>query len=83
MKNLIFVLACVSYFSVPALAQNQRPKGPAGLEAAMEACKSQGQPGDSAFEACMTSKGFKKPSGPPPSGGRPGENSDSSSSGSN
>lgn len=80
MKNLVFVLVCVSYFSLPALAQNQRPKGPAGLEAAMEACKAQGKPGDAAFESCMTAKGFQKPSGPPPSGARPAENSENSGS---
>jgi hypothetical protein len=46
------------------------PQLSAELKAAFEACKSQGKPGDSAFEACMTSKGFKRPSGgqKPPSG---------------
>jgi len=51
-------------------APGNPPQVSAELKAAFEACKSQGKPGDAAFEACMTSKGFKRPSGGqnPPSG---------------
>jgi hypothetical protein len=41
------------------------PPMSAALKAAFEACQSQGKPGDAAFEACMSSKGFTKPSGNP------------------
>jgi hypothetical protein len=43
-----------------------RPPVNAELQAALEACKSKGKPGDSAFEECMTSKGLQKPAGAPP-----------------
>ena len=42
-----------------------RPPMSAELKAAFEACQAQGKPGDAAFEACMTAKGFKKPEGAP------------------
>lgn len=42
---------------------NDMPPVSAEMKAAFEACKSQGKPGDTAFDACMTSKGFKKPEG--------------------
>jgi hypothetical protein len=47
--------------------QGERPPISAEMKAAFEACQAQGRPGDAAFEACMTAKGFKKPEGAPPS----------------
>ncbi|MGR6806342.1 hypothetical protein ACU6VI_08620 [Sphaerotilus natans] len=44
------------------------PQASAEMKAAFEACKAQGKPGDSAFESCMSSKGFKRPEGKPPGG---------------
>ncbi|BEU98022.1 hypothetical protein ACDW_37270 [Acidovorax sp. DW039] len=44
----------------------ERPPISAEMKAAFEACMSQGKPGDAAFDACMTAKGFKKPEGQPP-----------------
>lgn len=43
--------------------QGGPPAMSAEFKAAFDACTSQGKPGDSAFESCMTSKGFKKPEG--------------------
>lgn len=46
------------------------PPMSAEMKAAFDACKAQGKPGDTAFDNCMTSKGFKRPEGgghrPPP-----------------
>lgn len=68
----VFAAACVS---AAARAQSGEPPagGPPGdhpqvsaeMKAAFEACKSQGRPGDTAFDSCMSSKGFKRPDGAP------------------
>jgi hypothetical protein len=75
MKKVILVVATL--LSSVAFAQQgpqgSRPEPSAEMKAAFEACKSSGKPGDTAFESCMSSKGFAKPSGTPP-------NSSSSSS---
>jgi hypothetical protein len=46
------------------------PPASAEMKAAFDACRSQGKPGDTAFDTCMASKGFKRPEGgdhrPPP-----------------
>ena len=47
-------------------ASDSRPNPPpmsAEMKAAFEACKSKGRPGETAFDECMTSKGFTKPQG--------------------
>lgn len=83
MKKLVLLL---SVLSMSALAQmgNGNPPPPRGnhpppsaeMKVAFEACKELGRPGETAFDNCMQSKGFKKPEGhqhgerpmgPPPS----------------
>lgn len=69
MKNLLCL--CLLGLSFNAFAantdnsKNGRPEVSAEMKAAFEACKTTGKPGDTAFESCMTSKGFTKPSGMP------------------
>ena len=64
-------LACAASSS----AQNAPPSGKnATLDAAIQACSASvakdagGRPDRTAMDACMTAKGFTKPSGPPPGG---------------
>lgn len=68
MKNFALLL---SVLSISAFAQtgNTNQQGPQGhgnrsemsteMKAAFEACKSSGKPGETAFDSCMESKGFK------------------------
>lgn len=56
------------------------PEPSSEMKAAFEACKSSGKPGDTAFDSCMESKGFKKPQGGGPGGGRPGQDEQQGSS---
>lgn len=54
--------------SASAPSGDGRPAPPpmsAEMKAAFEACKSKGRPGETAFDDCMTSKGFKKPTDGP------------------
>ena len=55
----------------PQGSKGDRPPISAEMKAAFEACKSSGKPGDTAFDSCMSSKGFTKPTGAPPQGGHP------------
>ena len=75
MKKAALVFALMTAFGL-AQADNAPPSGGgpgnnAALEAAMKACASSvaqgsdGRPDRSAFEACMTAKGFEKPAKPP------------------
>lgn len=52
-------------FNIAHAADGGPPPANAALKAAFDACQSQGKPGDAAFETCMTSKGFTKPTGNP------------------
>ncbi|GAB4060144.1 hypothetical protein [Uliginosibacterium sediminicola] len=67
--SLCGLLCSVSWAASSSSASNPGPGGQpplsAELKAAFDACKPQGKPGDAAFEACMSSKGFKKPEGAP------------------
>jgi hypothetical protein len=72
----VVTLAGASAFAQPSQGQG----GPSGgqpaaptpeMKAAFEACKSQGKPGEAAFDACMTARGFKKPEGQHGGGHRP------------
>lgn len=76
MKKLILVLFTFLAFSATAADstssdsnQQSQPSSPppmsADMKAAFDACKAQGKPGDTAFDSCMSSKGFKKPEGGP------------------
>lgn len=69
MKSIKSILTVFAFLIslTPANAQQGNPPsdGPDGLSEAMEACKSEGKPGDSAFDSCMSSKGFEKPQGGP------------------
>jgi len=62
------LLASASWAETPSgnMPSGNPPQVSAEMKAAFEACKSQGRPGDSAFESCMSGKGFKRPEGKPP-----------------
>lgn len=64
-KTLWMPLALLAA-AAQAQPSGERPPVSAEMKAAFEACMSQGKPGDAAFDACMTAKGFKKPEGQPP-----------------
>ena len=70
MRAVHCVVAALMFPAAFAWAQSggggDRPPVSAALKAAFEACQAQGHPGDAAFDACMASKGFKKPEGAPP-----------------
>ena len=70
MRAMQYVVVSVVFQATLVWAQpsggGDRPPMSADLKAAFEACHAQGHPGDSAFEACMASKGFKKPEGAVP-----------------
>lgn len=77
MKKIVLLM---SVLTMSAFAQTaNQPQGPKGdrpaisaeMKAAFEACKASGKPGDTAFDTCMSSKGFTKPTGTPPQGGHP------------
>lgn len=69
MKFVFPLLFAVMAFTAGA-AESGMPPGPhempAAMKAAFDICKKSGRPGDSKFEACMASKGFKRPDGPRP-----------------
>lgn len=94
MKNklLLPTLLSACLFSASSFAEMQMPQGGQGMqknpqiEAALQSCASstskdsQGRPDRTAFEACMTAKGFKKPEGRGPGGPNGQQNSSSSNS---
>lgn len=85
MKKIVLLLSVLSVSAFAQTAnQQQPPKGDrpqisAEMKAAFEACKASGKPGDTAFDTCMESKGFKKPAGGPGHGQPPTNGSKSSS----
>jgi len=66
-KNWTLIMLVLGAAAIHAAhsAEGGPPPMNAALKAAFDACQSQGKPGDAAFEACMSSKGFTKPSGNP------------------
>lgn len=78
MKKIALLLSVLSVSAFAQTANQQQLKGDrpqisAEMKAAFEACKASGKPGDTAFDTCMESKGFKKPAdsghGQPPTNG--------------
>ncbi len=81
MKTLLFTL--VLLISSTSFARGGGPgNGDSGFKAAMDACASElgiskpekgsrpSQEEMSAMDSCMSGKGYERPSGPPPQGGR-------------
>lgn len=80
MKKLLILSGLLCGLNVGAQAEPSRPANAsaagsnAALEAALQSCVAQvkrdssGRLDRTAFDACMSTKGFEKPSGPPPGG---------------
>lgn len=76
--HLAWAAALGLAYAASCSAQNAPPNGNGGknaaLDAAIQACSASvakdagGHPDRTAMDACMTAKGFTKPSGPPPGG---------------
>ena len=79
MRIHLCLAGCLLFTAAGAGASdNSAPPDKAALEAAMQACAASvaigadGKPNMQAMEACMSAKGFTRPSGPPSDGGRGG-----------
>ena len=59
MKKVMLLMAVM--LSGTAMADEKRPEPRPEMKAAFEACQATAKPRSDAFDACMSSKGFKKP----------------------
>ncbi|MDR3409838.1 MAG: hypothetical protein P4L87_02670 [Formivibrio sp.] len=75
----LLALACQSAAFAATNASSPPSGGNAAFEAAMAACSaatakdSRGGPDMAALDACMQTKGFTRPAGPPPGENKPGQ----------